>query len=1560
MTVDSLDIITRITVELFKEGVPKQKLGTGVIYSNKLLSGQVYILTAKHCLSGICEGEKISLRFFSTKNGAYEYVTPSNQTIIRHPSEDAGIIIFNQREFAETSNNLPSVFVIDKIVEFGDAVTKGFPVASLDQTSENGESSLTSINTRYLQESPTAKEFQLSTTDDYSADSIKGMSGAGIFIEASEEVYINGIFTRYSDEERGKVIYAQRLSTFNELLAIEFKTTLPLTFLGHQGLGHKTFKNKVDQSIKNLGPRYCQKVNVKTGTALYFDCVAKTPYYYEIMNKKIDFWLTENSYRVRPDSTRIGHLEASLKSIRNDFAAALVGMDRNVEATIDFSDIIGRINDFKIEVEDTRHKLYSEVTPSNQQDKSKREFEEDEYRLSEISRDLYSFLEDYDDLKISLANAPYLIIKGEAGCGKSHMMGDVAKNRIETGLPTLLFLGTDFNGANYESAIISQTGFNGTFPEFLSGFNQIGTQVGSRALLMIDALNEGSNPEMWKERLSGLIESINHYPAIGLVVTVRDTYFDDVIPSDIEEKSKATIIHHNGFKGLEYEAVRQFCFAYSLNLPNVPILTPEFCNPLFLKIICDTLESSDRRDFPNGFNGISEIFRKYFTHLDEKFAESKQEYKYRNVVSTSVDLLAMPIFKAEFNLLKMQDADSILADKFPGCSCLLADLIDNNVLLKTKYTHDDKNVDCVVFNYQRVGDYVIAGELVKKYSDWDLFTNNIKTDVDLRSIFIDSCWVHRGVLEALAVLIPETYTHEVSEIIDYIPKAEQKRFMFSGLDSISEILVNSLNWRSIESIDTRKIRSFLKSKYNRLRPEDWYYKLAELSVIPSHPYNADYFHAMMMRVTMKERDGEFQFFFNGCAGYDDNKCANPLRRLIDWAWFENISVYADDESARLAALMLCWMLSSTYIKYRDEATKALVNLLSEKIEVLLKTMRTFEGVDDMYISERIYAVAYGVALRTSSTEGLSKLALYIYDTIFKRGVPPNNILLRDYARNVIEYAAYKIDGFHVNMKKVRPPYNGILPHWPTDKEVDILYVKYDDPDYLQKSGPEQNLIWDSIKGGLADFWNKLALPVIEDFYPIPLADEKEYDRAERMFNGNMKKCARLYAEAKARDILNDESPTKRNLYKDKFLESTEKLMTKDQLLAVNQIMIPFKVRELKLRKNLFIKFPAEGIRNWLVKRAYELGFDAKLHGYYDIFAKKWTWNHTEDRIDRIGKKYQWIAFYEVMGVLTDNYKFESDYARAGQGGYELYHGTWQSFLRNINPSMITRKAQNEAQFEDSNNKVQRGWWSEGANFSNWDDTSSHEEWTSLVKDLPAPSSIIQKIDEKGKQWLTLHCINSWDEPKIIGEEKYAHKLTKRDVFLSAYAILVKKDDLTKAVKDLSGRNLWEGIELREDSWQYLFNREKYWSPAYKDVYRHDIDHYDSIKGLSVPFMYSSEKACGHIERDKSGTIEKYSIPCRFLFEELGMCYDSIDGRYVDSEGNLIALTFGTEEIMIKKEPLIQCVKRNNMELLWIVRGEKRIYMSSGMGCLSEYNPCGVYYLDEYDNPTGELKTYKRV
>lgn len=1563
MTDTCLNIITQLTVELHKDDTSKEKLGTGVLYTNKKLSGMVYVLTAKHCLSKLGEKGRVSLRIYNPNTNTYEYITPMKQRILLHPIDDAGIIIVNKRELTSVVSDLPSVYVVDKSFGTDQAATNGFPVATLDQTNENGESSLAMIRMTYLHEDTSGNVFQLSTNDDYSEDTIVGMSGSGIFLEACEELYINGIFIRYSDEERGKVISAQKLVSFNELLEKEYKKKMPLAFLGQHGLGHKTLKNNVVVAVANLGPRYCQKVNVKTGTAKYFDCVAKTPAYFERLYRNIDSWLTEKSYRTRKKSTRIGKLESHLKAIRDDFIVALSDLDQHVDAVVDFSSLMQRIEDLRNELEEVRHRLYSDYS-SIKDDDVRKELKADEVRLLEISRDLHSFTENFEDLKINLANNPYLIIKGEAGCGKSHLLGDVASKRINDGLPTLLFLGTDFAEETYETTITSKVGFVGTFREFLSSFNQIGTQVGSRALLIIDALNEGPQAILWKNRLSGLIKSLKDYPAIGLVVSVRDTYFDDVIPDGVETDSGATVIEHKGFKGLEYEAVRQFCSAYELNLPNVPILTPEFCNPLFLKIICDTLEASGGKDFPKGFNGVSSLFNQYIKNLDKKFAEKRPEYKYRNVVSAAVRLLAFPIFEAKYNLLKIKDVDLLLQQQFPSCSNLLADLIDNNLLLKTKYSFDEENIDGVVFSYQRISDFIIAREIVNKFQDWESFAENINTDKALHSIFVDKYWSFKGILEAMAILIPEKYAHEITNVIRFISENEYERRHCTCLDTISEVEINSLCWRTIESIDKETIRQFLSSEYCNIHPNYWYNKLVELSTIPNHPFNADYFHALMMRFTMPNRDGRFQFFFNGCAGYDDSRCANPMRRLIDWAWSEDVSVKADLESIRLAAVMLCWLLSSTYIKHRDEATKALVNLLSEQVEILIETLRQFENVDDMYIYERLYAVAYGVALRTSSRDALMKLARYVYETIFKRNNPPKNILLRDHARNIVEYAKYKGVITAVDMKKVRPPYTSTIPIWPSDDEIDHFHIDYNTPDFKERKGSEQNLIWASVKGWLADFWNKIAMPTIERFYPISISEEKEFDKALHLFKGDMKELARIICKEKAVLILKRQKGPKEDSIKDTIFEllcnETEKLMSEEQKKALYDVMIPFKIRELPLKQHHYGRFPTEGVRNWIVKRAYELGFDVNLHGDYDRFAKDWTLHNYDNRIDRIGKKYQWIAFYEILGILADNYKYKDDYANEGSGGYELFHGTWQFFLRNINPSMIAKVKSVESEEADDSMVTEEHEWYNEEQFDNWKYSDTYESWASMIRDLPDPVSLIQKLDDYGTEWLTLNNSMSWDEPKDIGKEKYEYNLVKHDVYLAADAILVKQQDKEKVIQSLDGRDLWDGVNLPTDDGQHLVNREKYWSPAYKDAYRYRQGWANSLDGLDVPYYYSCEQACGHIEDDQSGTIGKYSIPCKLLFEGMGMEYDSHDGQYLDKDGKLVAFTYGHDQILVRKEPLLRFLEKSGLSILWIVRGEKRIYISGGMGCQCMYAPCGVYYLDDNNLPEGILRTYKRV
>ena len=55
-----LNIITQLTVELHKDDISKEKLGTGVLYTNRKLSGVVYVLTAKHCLLKL--GKKVGYR----------------------------------------------------------------------------------------------------------------------------------------------------------------------------------------------------------------------------------------------------------------------------------------------------------------------------------------------------------------------------------------------------------------------------------------------------------------------------------------------------------------------------------------------------------------------------------------------------------------------------------------------------------------------------------------------------------------------------------------------------------------------------------------------------------------------------------------------------------------------------------------------------------------------------------------------------------------------------------------------------------------------------------------------------------------------------------------------------------------------------------------------------------------------------------------------------------------------------------------------------------------------------------------------------------------------------------------------------------------------------------------------------------------------------------------------------------------------------------------------------------------------------------------------------------
>ena len=73
-----------------------------------------------------------------------------------------------------------------------------------------------------------------------------------------------------------------------------------------------------------------------------------------------------------------------------------------------------------------------------------------------------------------------------------------------------------------------------------------------------------------------------------------------------------------------------------------------------------------------------------------------------------------------------------------------------------------------------------------------------------------------------------------------------------------------------------------------------------------------------------------------------------------------------DEALRLWGTTLAWFLTTPNRFVRDGATKGLVSLFTNRLSLLQEVLETFTEVNDPYVSERLFAAAYGCAMRSTN------------------------------------------------------------------------------------------------------------------------------------------------------------------------------------------------------------------------------------------------------------------------------------------------------------------------------------------------------------------------------------------------------------------------------------------------------------------------------------------------------------------------------------------------------------------------------------------------------------------
>ena len=129
----------------------------------------------------------------------------------------------------------------------------------------------------------------------------------------------------------------------------------------------------------------------------------------------------------------------------------------------------------------------------------------------------------------------------------------------------------------------------------------------------------------------------------------------------------------------------------------------------------------------------------------------------------------------------------------------------------------------------------------------------------------------------------------------------------------------------------------------------------------------------------------------------------------------------------------------------------------------------------------------------------------------------------------------------------------------------------------------------------------------------------------------------------------------------------------------------------------------------MVKRVFALGWTINRFDYFDNNVIRYD-GRNASKAERIGKKYQWIAYHEICALVADNFQFRNE---IGSSGVELtYQGPWQDYSRDLDPShsFLSTKANAESE---------GGWWAPRFE-PDWGDEQDGSSWAEECFGFPGP------------------------------------------------------------------------------------------------------------------------------------------------------------------------------------------------------------------------------------------------
>ena len=1334
-----------------------------------------------------------------------------------------------------------------------------------------------------------------------------------------------------------------------------------------RGFDAEWFDSRLKEALAAAGPRYTPEIHVALPIAAEFEAFGRTATYFDglkakarELRKKLHTFEWEEPKT--PDksgfeSPLAGHVAQHCK----DLIGALAAMTAEAIGELPFVDLGARAMSFFGVAEELSEWLSQREQAHDEEERKKEQpassgyrrnpFADRRHRLFGLQREVRD-MKDAFDHALRLASGQLMLLVGDAGTGKTHLLCDVARKRLGEGRPTVLLMGQRFLSVEDPwFQALRQMDLDGMQAEELIGALEAAAQsAGCRALVMVDALNEGTGDRVWPSHLAAFLVRLERSPWIGVVLSVRASYENLIVPEDV--RTRAVGVTHHGFAEHEYDAAKAFFGYYGIELPSTPLLAPEFRNPLFLKVLCRGLKDGGQRRVPKGLHGITMVFQQFLGAINDRLATVLSFNPSKKLVWKAVEAIAERLVATGERWLPAAEAEALVDALLPGRDfdrSLYRALVSEGVLTEDAMIRGDIPSTAVTYvAYERLADHLVARFLLDQHLDPSDPKAAFAAAGPLGFLGDDKRYVPSGLLEAFCVQVPERIKHELPLLSDPI----KERY------GIGDAFRQSIIWRATNAFskETRKCLNALIVTQHDVH--DTFDMILTTAIVSGHPFNADRLHDVLRRKPMPERDAWWSVYLHKEWG---NR--GPLDRIVDWSRSIAPAESLADETVELCATVLAWMLTTSNRFLRDRATKGLVTLLSGRFAVAERLVERFAKVDDPYVTERVLAAAYGISMLSHDKEGVGLLARRVYREVFAEGAPPPRILVRDYARGVVERASYLGASLDLDLARIRPPYGSPWPKIPTEEELkpflsDRPKTSYEggDPEWSRNAIVFSVMHWDFARyiiGTNSNSSNWLSLKLAgPPWQPPPTRQEAllsfEADLSKKEGEAWHRHKDLTAALDKARgdfvrgwlEVLSDDElkalagPKGRKSIEKKMAAARPPSLTSlaeeharsEADLATTLTARHRKALKAALAANLYAseppRFDLKLIQRYVLWRVFDLGWTTERFGEFDRFAIRHE-GRGEQKAERIGKKYQWIAYHEAMALVADNFQYRERYREEGRA----YDGSWQESFRDIDPSCALPAKPGGTSWDGH----QAAWWG-AARYDVWPETAQYGEWLIRYDDLPSMGSLLTSADPvDGSRWLNADAYLAWKQPTPPDVE--SSDVERGELWYHATGYLIREKDADAFLGWAENVDFWGRWMPMTQEVYGMFLGEHAWSSAaqhFQTPYRGDEGWVRPREDCPVEIRAMALEY--HKETGADGSVdESYNLrlPCSDLLKGMSLQWDGQGADFRDRQGRLIvtdpaAHADGPTGLLMRMDALGEFLTREKLVVCWACLGEKRV------------------------------------